>query len=286
MLIAWRCIHTVLRTYLSTVQSADVLCWVCTVRRSELRSATGTAPKHWLDGGAACVIRTLRILSPQGEELERIESYNLLHSILDQYETSYHDITEKNAKEGFIQYIDPSIGFDSDLCDSLETNSSNRVVATNQQRHYEVHLKGAWFNTKMQKLLLPGIQFQIEITLDAANNCMVARDYLNAGGTLDYNVQNVLFKAPVVRIEDPAFNSAVRNMMQQGYWWSGKSYRLYTNTVDLGTGDAVIPISDNRLETVDSMRSARASESSRTSSSGTSSELRMETGRPELEPGV
>jgi len=199
-------------------------------------NATGTTPKHWLDGGAGCVIQTLRILSPQGEELERIESYNLLNAVLDQYEGAYHDIPRKNAMEGTISKFDYRLGADP---------YQNDFIMAGFQRHYELHLKGAWFNSKMQKLLLPGIQFTIELTLAAANTAMVQHSTLAAAAqTLNYSLTDVLFKAPVITIDDPAFRASVQRMTQQGYWWSGKSYRLYTNVVNAGQGDDVVPISD------------------------------------------
>ncbi len=46
---------------------------------------SGTSTNVQLDGGAACIINRLRILSVTGLELERIESYNMLHCLLDQY---------------------------------------------------------------------------------------------------------------------------------------------------------------------------------------------------------
>jgi len=205
--------------------------------------ATGTSPVHRLDGGAACVIRTLIIKSPQGTELERIDSYNLLHAVLDQYETTLHDVADKNAKEGSIRYFDPEKGYETDLCDHLFSAGALDINA-NQQKHYEVHLKGGWFNTKLQKLLPPGIQFQIEIVLEQANYCLYMKDTTAAKHTLDYKVKNVLFKAPVVSITDPSVMSAVKNMTGRGYHWMGKSYRLYTNTLVQGEGDATIPISD------------------------------------------
>lgn len=199
-------------------------------------TAKGTTPKHHLDGGASAIIQTLRILSPQGEELERLESYNLLSALLDQYETSLTDLPKKAVMEGSVYKFDPRFGLDPRDNDCLYAQSQHR---------YALKLKGAWFNTKQNKMLLPGIAFQIEVTLAAANTAFVQLNTLAAAAqTLDYEVTNVNLECPVVSIKDAAFAESIRRYYREGYWWTGKSYRLYTNTLTPGTGDAIIPISD------------------------------------------
>ena len=56
-------------------------------------------PVH-LDGGAQCLIQRLRILSVQGVELERIESYGLLHTTLEQYTADDTHMKASNILSG------------------------------------------------------------------------------------------------------------------------------------------------------------------------------------------
>src|SRR5210317_790894 len=52
----------------------------------ELKNTTSQTIQ--LDGGADCVINRIRVLSSDGSEIERIDSYNIIASILDQYTTN------------------------------------------------------------------------------------------------------------------------------------------------------------------------------------------------------
>ena len=62
-------------------------------------SAGGTT-ECTLDGGAACVIQRLRVLSNQGMEIERLDQYGQLHAILDQYSGSLTSLISNCAMDG------------------------------------------------------------------------------------------------------------------------------------------------------------------------------------------
>lgn len=53
-----------------------------------------------LDGGAQCVLQRIRILSLTGNEIERIEGYNLIAPVLDQYMDTQWDMFDKSVCGG------------------------------------------------------------------------------------------------------------------------------------------------------------------------------------------
>ena len=64
----------------------------------DLKNTTAD-PVH-LDGGAQCLIQRLRVFSVQGVELERIESYGLLHTTLEQYTAGDTHMKASNILSG------------------------------------------------------------------------------------------------------------------------------------------------------------------------------------------
>lgn len=88
--------NNVVRIPVNSTQFLDLvqgrLCFDLTI------SGTGTAV--YLDGGAACVINRMRILSVTGLELERIESYNMLHTLLDQFTDTWDSRLSNSTTSG------------------------------------------------------------------------------------------------------------------------------------------------------------------------------------------
>ena len=78
----------------------------------DLKNTTGTDPCR-LDGGAGCVINRIRILSSDGSEIERIDSYNLLDCVIDQYTSSDGDARIKSAQKGAPLFSDDTPAFDA-----------------------------------------------------------------------------------------------------------------------------------------------------------------------------
>jgi len=76
-----------------------------TVLGFNLKNSTAT-DTQWLDGGASCIIQRLRVLSNSGRELERIEQYNLLSCVLDQYAGSKTSMVSDDLLKGASRYLD------------------------------------------------------------------------------------------------------------------------------------------------------------------------------------
>ena len=231
---------------------------------------TGTSTATYLDGGAACVIQRLRILSVTGLELERIESYNLLHAVLDQYSTTVQERISDNLTSG-------SPGQDRYYVSATTTTATNSATVTtgtgssnvsalpiaavpngvhkygyNQadsecfnpntsntiRRHWELKLKAAWFNPTLGKLLPPNVSFVIELTLApySASLCSPA-------GTALYALTNFFLKVPGVMVMDSGFMERVRMLQQRGSEWNGVTYKLYTGVIS-SLGNNQVQISD------------------------------------------
>lgn len=232
---------------------------------------SGTTSEGFLDGGAACVIQRLRVLSVTGLELERIESYNLLHSILDQYASTQQDRISDNLTSGApLQdryYIDAQAttavtnatvttgagtsnvsalpivanganihmyGYGQEQADRFGPNTS-----FTQLKHYELKLKAGWFNPSLGKLLPPNVSFVLELTLAPYASCLTA-----PSGTMLYSIQNFFLKIPGVMVMDSGFMERVRMLQQRGSEWNAVTYKLYTGVVSTASANNYVQISD------------------------------------------
>jgi hypothetical protein len=192
----------------------------------------GTSTRTWLDGGAQCVISRVRILTPSNMEIERIEAYNEIAVIMDQYNLTEEEMRQKAMLDGSPWRLDPFLGYDPKLNDS---------IATGDMRHYEVPLSWVgWFNPTLERLLPPDIGFTVEITLSAANNCLVS----NGVGTVDYTMANIYLKIPTVYVNSPGFMQRVATLKSSGTHWTASTFKLYTATWTQGAAEQTITISD------------------------------------------
>ena len=126
-----------------------------------------------LDGGASCVIDMVRVLSTQGVELERIEGYNLISTIIKQYTSTEVEMREDAALASGVSNllqihefnVVSGYGYNALMGETLDVNI---------KRHYELKLKASgWFNPDLKKLLPPGSSFILEITLATGNEALV-----------------------------------------------------------------------------------------------------------------
>lgn len=189
---------------------------------------TGTALKAYLDGGAQCIIRELRIFNAQNALIEELNHYNLAACLMDQYETHPDELADKNAMEGTIRKYDRDVGFDPAYNDSLNVN---------QTRRYEIQLKGGWFQNRLGKLLPPKVAFRVEITLDDPNFCMSTAPAVLTACTLNYQVTNATLKIPGIAFKSMNFLQATALLYREGWYWMGKSWTHRTSTITNGTGD-------------------------------------------------
>jgi hypothetical protein len=224
-----------------------------------------------LDGGAQCVIQRLRVLSVQGVELERIESYGLLHTIVEQYTSDRthmaasailsgaparcddfaffgsagggnNTVTNKGvtitADGGGAMTLESAggVGYDQTQADRLDTGV---------KRHYEFPLHAGWFRPAGGKYLPPGASYVLELTLASG----VAALQNAAGGANDpnYNLQNAELKIPAITVHDPAFNQRVQMMASNGVSWKALSFKNHINTSPGAAGQDVLQIADRSM---------------------------------------
>ena len=231
----------------------------------ELKNTTATDAAI-LDGGAECVINRIRILSSDGSEIERIDQYGQLATVLDQYTSSDGASRIKSVQKGSPLFIDErpayaaagggthtvtngqitvtaaaggamtmsslgGVGYDQRLCDTLNTNV---------KRKYSFGLKCGFFNPATAKLLPPNTPFQLEITLGKASECLVNKAGTNA---VAYQVNNVELHVPTVVVNDPEYMASVNARLGAGISFKCNSYNHFVNTTASGTGKDTIQIS-------------------------------------------
>ena len=85
-----------------------------------------------LDGSAACIIQRIRILdSRSSNEIERVDSYNLVHAVLDQYSSNLTNMQGSNILSGAPRRI--------------QNNPATGTVAINQTTKVGTDLAGTTF---------------------------------------------------------------------------------------------------------------------------------------------
>lgn len=236
----------------------------------DLKNSTAT-DSQFLDGGASCVIQRLRVLSASGRELERLEQFNMLSSILDQYAGSMTSQISDDVLKGGPARLDMSpIMFSGDgtggtgtataasgLTVAASTGGTMSIVnanggkgydqkqttllATGVTRHFEMPLRASgWFNSGAAKLLPPRSSFVLELTLAPA-----IQAFARASGTAtqSYECTNFICSIPSVMVRDPGFNAAMEARLAQGVKWSATSYDHHVNTSASGAGRDVVQIS-------------------------------------------
>ena len=231
----------------------------------ELKNTTGTDAVI-LDGGAECVINRIRILSSDGSEIERIDQYGQLATVLDQYTSSDGASRIKSVQKGSPLFIDErpayaaagggantvtngqititttsagtlsmsslgGVGYDQKLCDSLNTAV---------KRKYSFGLKCGFFNPATAKLLPPNTPFQLEITLGKAAECLVNKAGSNA---VAYQVNNMELHVPTVVVNDPEYMASVNARLGGGISFKCNSYNHFVNTTAAAAGKDTIQIS-------------------------------------------
>jgi len=231
----------------------------------DLKNTTGTDAVI-LDGGAECVINRIRILSSDGSEIERIDQYGQLATVLDQYTSSDGASRIKSVQKGSPLFIDErpayvaagggthtvtngqitvtaaaggamtmsslgGVGYDQRLCDTLNTGV---------KRKYSFGLKLGFFNPSTNSLLPSSTPFQLEITFGKASECLVNKAGANA---VAYQVNNVELHVPTIVVNDPEYMASVNARLGGGISFKCNSYNHFVNTTASGTGKDTIQIS-------------------------------------------
>jgi hypothetical protein len=224
-----------------------------------------------LDGSIACIIQRLRVLSLQGNEIERLDQYGQLHTILDQYSGSLTSLISNCAMDGGARRVSSSVkqpskaieassteiladgtsittgaigdsitivnelggkGYMQEECDSLDTNIS---------RSYQMGLKAGFFNPSTAKMLPPNVSFVLELTLASAASC------IKTAATPSYEATNFILSVPSVNILDVAAMNRLNERLSRGVSYKCTSFNHHVNTMASGAGPASLQIGDRSL---------------------------------------
>jgi hypothetical protein len=228
------------------------------------------------DGGAQAIINRLAIQSTgNGNEIERLDHYNVMATKMDQYSTSSDGLQGRSLLSGcpgrisnFPEFDQVTSGvanavatvasFDSGLVATTTVGGVDDVTAiatlqsaggagylpqesvvlnAGMSRTFCFQLRGAWFNPMLGRLLPPATGFTLQIELEAAVTAMT-------GIAPDYTVSNPRLLLPTVSIEDPGLAQRVRQAIRSGVSWRGITAKTHQNVVAAGAGPASLPIND------------------------------------------
>jgi hypothetical protein len=186
-----------------------------------------------VDGGASNVISRIRIVGQNGQEIERIDGYNLLAVVLDIYGHSHGRATLDDALKGSAT---PAFAYAQGGADSLATTAS---------KTYCQSLYGAWFNPVGDKLLPPRVQFTVELTLGSFNSCWSSATATGVGA---YELTSVSLNIPMVTVEAVGFQDAVmQRMASRGIELYGQTYMQYISSLAASTGTENLMINARAL---------------------------------------
>lgn len=223
------------------------------------------------DGAADCVLHRVRVLDQSSSEIERIDNYNLLASVLDQYVNNDSGSKVSHALKGAVDNSINAVSLDDSAVSAATAGGADPTAAEvdtaieaaiaqlaitggaagskvynqktsmtmnqNVKRKFCVDLKLGWFNSKTRKLLPANTPFQLELSFAPSNQCLVA-----AAGTADYQVENVVLNVPQIEIKDPAFVARMNQKLASGMSWKSQSYGHYVGTTSGSSGKDVVQI--------------------------------------------
>jgi len=182
-----------------------------------------------LDGGLGGTIQSLTIKNSAGQQLEIIDEYALIQSLLIQ-------CSDRARMEQAQLYVEEMFIADSNNIPDADDTTYAINAATARNLTHKFH--GAWFQSTKKKLLPPGVAFKVEIQLVANANDTMSNRGNNAN---DFTLSNVSIQIPTVRIMNQAFEDQTARMLARGYRWTGATYRAYNHSLDqIGARNLVI----------------------------------------------
>ncbi len=217
-------------------------------------SLTGTSTQTILDGGAQCIIDRMRILTLGGQQLECIESYNLIASIIDQYTEDLprsYDLAIRSGSAGSPYvwpttslYLSGTIGYNQNTGEEFDTSAPATIT-----HHYELKLRAGWFNPDLGKYLPPDTPFVLELTLAQAADCLVASttsvvvnatSCVTTNQTASYTATQFFLKIPAITVDDGNFMERVRMLKSMGTEWSATTYKHYVASLPTASAQNVM----------------------------------------------
>lgn len=136
--------------------------------------------------------------------------------------------------------------FDTAPGDDVAITFKNADYVWEQNDTRELHHKmhGAWFQTHKQKILPPGVAFQLEIELvDNGNQCFASDNATDQTWTWS----NVYFSIPTIKIMSQAFEDSTARLLSTGWSWTGSTYRRYALSRDANAGQTSLTVPDKSL---------------------------------------
>jgi len=247
----------------------------------DLKNTTST-DAVLLDGGAECVINRIRILSSDGSEIERLDQYGQLASVLDQYTSSGGASRIKSIQKGSPKYIDETASFDSaqsgaatatgaqsasayrtglnvsvenELADG--TDNKTRVIISGNGGVGYSQLESDKLNTGITRKYSFGLKcgfFNPSTAKLLPPNTpfqveitlgKAAECLVNKAGTnaAAYQLNNAELHIPTVVVNDPEYMASVNARLGAGVSYKCNSYNHFVNTTASDAGKDVIQIS-------------------------------------------
>lgn len=216
-------------------------------------SLSGTSTMTFLDGGAQCIIDRLRVLTLSGQQLECIESYNLIACIVDQYTEDLprsYDLAIRSGCAGspFVwpanaPYLAHTMGYNQNTGEHFDTSAPATLT-----QHWEIRLRAGWFNPDLGKYLPPDTPFVLELTLAQAADCLVASttSVVTTGSctttaqTANYTATQFFLKIPTITVDDGNFMERVRMLKSMGTEWSATTYKHYITSLPTASAQNVM----------------------------------------------
>jgi len=240
-----------------------------------------------LDGGAQCLIQRLRVLSVQGVELERIESYGLLHTTLDQYTSDDTHMKTANVLCGAPARCQESAYFTQA---TGGTNNNANVTAGgitvgattnatvggsgNALATLTLSVAGAGgigYDQTQSDIINTGVTRHYEIPLQCGWFRPTSGKYLppscayvleltlgsgeaslvnlvnNTAHKPSYTLNNVELKIPAIAVQDPAFNQRIALMKRNGVSWRASTFKNHINTAVASASLEVLQLADRSM---------------------------------------
>jgi len=253
-----------------------------TVLQMDIKNTTST-DAVFLDGGADCLISRIIVRSSDGSEIERIDSYNLLSCILDQYGSSDGDARIKSLQKGAPRFIDETPEFDAVSGASgaaalaatatvtgnpsgLKLTTVNTFTGNTGQSTITLEgTGGIGYSQKQADKLNTGVtrKYTFGLKLGMFNPSTAkllppnsafqveiqlgqAADCLvNLAGSnaVAYQVNNVELHIPAITVNDNQYMQMVQQRLAQGVTIKCNSYDHFVNTTSSGAGKDVVQIS-------------------------------------------
>ncbi len=247
----------------------------------DLKNNTSTDPIR-LDGGATCIIKSIRIRGSDSSTIEYLEDYSLLDSILDQYASSDGAARIKCAQKGSPRFQDETAAFDevtgasgaaaltaTAVATAYETGIQATVVNTFTGNTGQSTVKlsgigGIGYDQRLSDVLNTGITRHYSMGLKGAffnpstakllppntpfqveiELDAAANCLVNLAGAnaVDYQAENFELHIPSVMVNDVNYMAQVNQRLSKGISYKGNSYDHFTRTTSSGAGKDVIQI--------------------------------------------